>query len=92
MTPHNKIEVARAVVLEDILAEREFQDNKWGDQVNNTNELWNVIATEEVGEAAREIYEHGDNLYTEVIQCAAVYMAWGEALRRNEVQSNEEHC
>ena len=49
MSSHNKIEVARAVVLEDILAEREFQDNKWGDQVNNTNELWNVIATEEVG-------------------------------------------
>ena len=92
MTPHNKIEVARAVVLEDILAEREFQDNKWGDQVNNTNELWNVIATEEVGEAAREIYEHGDNLYTEVIQCAAVYMAWAEALHRNEVQLDEEHC
>ena len=88
----DRIEVARAVVMEDILAEREFQDNKWGDQVKNTNALWNVIATEEVGEAAREIYENGDNLYHEVIQCAAVYMAWAEALRRSEVQPDEEHC
>ena len=88
----DRIEVARAVVMEDILAEREFQDNKWGDQVKNTNALWNVIATEEVGEVAREIYENGANLYHEVIQCAAVYMAWAEALRRSEVQPDEEHC
>ena len=92
MTPHNKIEVARAGVMEDILAEREFQDYKWGDQVKNSNSLWNVIATEEVGEAAKEIYENGDNLYHEVIQCAAVYMAWAEALRRSEVSFDEEHC
>ena len=88
----NRIEVARAKVLEDILLEREYQEHKWGDQVENSNELWNVIATEEVGEAAREIYEHGNNLYGELIQCAAVYMAWAEALRRNEVQLDEEHC
>ena len=88
----DRIEVARAVVMEDILAEREFQDNKWGDQVKNTNALWNVIATEEIGEVAREIYENGDNLYHEIIQCAAVYMAWAEALRRSEVLTNEEYC
>ena len=88
----DRIEVARAVVMEDILAEREFQDNKWGDQVKNTNALWNVIATEEIGEVAREIYEDGANLYHEVIQCAAVYMAWAEALRRSEVQPDEGHC
>jgi len=50
------------------------------------------VATEEIGEVAREIYENGDNLYHEVIQCAAVYMAWAEALRRSEVQPDEEHC
>ena len=88
----NRIEIARAVVMEDILAEREFQDNKWGDQVKHTNALWNVIATEEVGEAAREIYENGTKLYHEVIQCAAVYMAWAEALRRNEVLTDEKYC
>ena len=88
----DRVEVARAVVLEDILAEREFQDSKWGDQVMNPHALWNVIATEEVGEVAREIYENGDGLYHEIIQCAAVYMAWAEALRRNEVQSNEKYC
>ena len=92
MTPYNRIEVARAVVMEDILAEREFQDTQWGDQVQNTNALWHVIATEEVEEAASEIYVNDGNLYHEVIQCAAVYMAWAEALRRNEVQLDEEHC
>ena len=88
----DRIEIARAVVMEDILAEREFQDGKWGDQVKNSNSLWNVIATEEVGEAAKEIYENGDNLYHEVIQCAAVYMAWAEALRRSEVEPHEKYC
>ena len=37
-------EIARAVVLEDVLAERERQDELWGDQVNNTDETWSVIA------------------------------------------------
>ena len=83
---------SRVVILETVLAERERQYKLWGDQSHHSDAWWNVIATEEVGEAAKEIYENGDNLYHEVIQCAAVYMAWAEALRRNEVQLDEEHC
>ena len=70
-------------VVQDILNERIRQDGIWGDQVQNSNERWNVIAVEEVGEVARAIYEDDlVNLYKEVIQTAAVYVAWAEAIRR----------
>ena len=70
-------------VIQDVLNERTRQNNIWGDQVQNTNDRWNVIAVEEVGEVARSIYEEDDiNLYREIIQTAAVYVAWAEAIRR----------
>ena len=40
-------EIARAVVLEDVLAERERQDSMWGDQKTNLDETWALIALEE---------------------------------------------
>ena len=70
-------------MIKDLLNERTRQNNIWGDQVQNTNDRWNVIAVEEVGEVARSIYEEDDiNLYREIIQTAAVYVAWAEAIRR----------
>ena len=73
-------EVPRAQVLEAVLAERERQDKKWGDQTFNTDDRWTVILTEEVGEVAREVYEKGSaGMFEEVIQCAAVCVAWAEA-------------
>ena len=69
-------------VVQDILNERIRQDEIWGDQVQNSNERWNVIAVEEVGEVARAIYEDDLNLYKEIIQTAAVYVAWAESIRR----------
>ena len=73
-------ELARAVVLEEVLAEREQQDIKWGDQTFNTDEHWTVILTEELGEVAREVYEKNlPDMYDEIIQCAAVCFAWAEA-------------
>ena len=50
-------ELTRAGVLEQVLAERESQDLKWGDQTLNSDEHWTVILTEELGEVAREVYE-----------------------------------
>ena len=50
-------EIARATVIEHVLAERERQEELWGDQVNNTDETWSVIAMEELGEVARNVYE-----------------------------------
>jgi NTP pyrophosphatase (non-canonical NTP hydrolase) len=75
-------EVIRAVVLEDVLKERERQDKMYGDQTNHSDQYWNVIATEENGEVARAIYEEDDgHMYEEIIQACAVYFAWAEAIR-----------
>ena len=78
-------EVTRMKVLEAVLAERERQDGKWGDQTNNSDDHWTVILTEEVGEVAREVYEkRSAGMFEEVVQCAAVCFAWAEAyLNRN---------
>ena len=80
-------EVTRATVLQAVLAERERQDSKWGDQTQNTDEHWTVILTEELGEVAREVYEkRSAGMFEEIVQCAAVCMAWGEAyLNRNSI-------
>jgi len=72
------------LVLKDVVQERERQTSKWGDQQNNSHETWNVIGVEEVGEVARAIYDKDDisHLYEEIIQVAAVYVAWAESIRR----------
>ena len=73
-------ELTRAKVLEQVLAERELQDLKWGDQTFNSDDHWTVILTEELGEVAREVYEKNESdMYEEIIQCAAVCFAWSEA-------------
>jgi|TARA_R110000824_G_scaffold363647_1_gene551703 hypothetical protein len=80
-------EYSRASILEAVLLERERQDALWGDQINNSDAWWNVIATEEAGEAAREVYErNSQKLFVELIQTCAVYYAWAEAVyRRREL-------
>ena len=76
-------EYSRASILEAVLLERESQDALWGDQIHHPDEWWNVIATEENGEVAREVYEHNEEkLLEELIQACAVYFAWAEAVYR----------
>jgi len=79
--------------------ERIQQDVKWGDQ--NHNDLkWLSILMEEVGEAAKavtednpaseRIYSHEalrENLEIELIQTAAVCIAWIECIRRRDNNS-----
>jgi hypothetical protein len=73
-------ESARIRVLESVLAERERQDKLWGVQ-NHIDSWWNVIASEENGEVAKEVYEQNEpKLLVEVIQACAVYFAWAEAI------------
>ena len=71
-------------VWNDVLGERKRQDDMFGDQTYNNNELWNVIGVEEVGEVAKAIYDKDEtsHLYSEIIQVAAVYVAWAESLQR----------
>lgn len=80
-----------ASIAIDIYKERERQDFKWGDQSENPSILWTTVLTEEVGEVAKAVldfeYQHGgteEDLRKELIQVAAVAVAWVEALdKRN---------
>jgi len=85
-------EYSRASVLEAVLLEREHQDELWGDQSHHSDAWWNVIASEENGEVAREVYEQDEEkLLYEIVQACAVYFAWAEALYRRR-DLNEERC
>jgi len=78
-------EVTRAAVLEALLAERERQDTKWGDQTLNSDLAWQSILTEEVGEIAKDVNDlRLAGMFEEIIQTGAVCMAWAEAyINRN---------
>jgi hypothetical protein len=77
--------------LEDVYNERVRQDEKWGSQESNADTVWLAILTEEVGESAQEVLTrefgvesgkgHGD-LREELVQVAAVAVAWIECLDR----------
>lgn len=79
-----------------VIAERDRQDAKWGQQ-DHTPIEWMAILQEEVGEAAKEALEHhfGPRYYpedaerlaryrAELVQVAAVAVAAIESLDRNE--------
>lgn len=73
--------VATNIVLLDIKAERARQDRKFGDQTGHSDLFWNVVLGEEVGEVATALVENDlDNLRDELIQVAAVAVAWAENL------------
>lgn len=69
-----------------ILAERRRQDRKWGPDRNLSHLEWFTIMSEESGECAKSILETDfENLEKEIIQVAAVAVAWFECiLRRKE--------
>lgn len=70
--------------------ERKKQDAKWGDQSGHPDWLWQLILTEEVGEVSEAIlkaeWEDGDpdRLKEELIQVAAVTVAWLEGIEYEE--------
>ncbi len=74
-----------STIIAKILEEREQQDIKWGIQ-HHTHLEWLGILVEEVGEAAKAIVqqwidEEGDRhdeIVKEIIQIAAVCVAWLE--------------
>lgn len=73
-------EITRAKILEAVLSERERQDDRWGDQTDNTDLEWMSILTEEIGEVAKDVNEQRlGGMFEELIQCAAVLFAWSEA-------------
>ena len=70
------------LVLQEIEAERERQDLTWGEQ-NHDDDRWLSILMEEVGEAVHEMNDNGLMLWDELVQVAAVTLAWLECIDRN---------
>lgn len=76
--------VAQQMAIQEILQERAYQLAKWGDQ-QHEDAWWVVIETEELGEAAKEVFDgKPDELKAEVIQVAAVALAWLEDILRRD--------
>lgn len=65
-----------------IRKERQKQDEKWGEQ-NHGDLYWLGILVEEVGELSKEIIE-GRDCREELVQTAAVAVAWLECIQRRE--------
>ena len=87
MKKKNTKQLARAMVVEQVLSERERQDKSWGEQTFNKDDHWVVILTEGLGDVAREVYEENlSDMYTEIIQCAAICFAWAEAYNNRSKQ------
>lgn len=75
-------------VVLDVIKERIRQDTKWGNQDHKSDLLWFAILAEEFGELAKSMLDAGGGGdaglpdYEELIQTAAVAVAWAEAMRR----------
>lgn len=83
--------MTRLSILNSIVDERVRQDEKWGDQSEHPATFWYAVLGEEVGEVANAIlndaklpwYNQDDKaIEKELIQVAAVAVAWLEAMER----------
>ena len=74
------------IAMEKIQAERQRQDDKWGADRMLDNYVWLAILTEEVGEAAEATLKELPEVEKEVVQIAAVAVAWLECLQRKDEQ------
>lgn len=77
-------------VLNQIRAERERQNKKWGEQ-NHDDYRWLAILTEEVGELAQAILHdefggsHAGTAKNELVHVAAVAVQWLECMERRQL-------
>ena len=81
--------VLRDNIFQDICAERDRQDAKWGEQ-NHDDLTWFAIFVEEVGEISKALIPAGvggyvdeANVDEEITQAAAVMVAWMQSRHRN---------
>lgn len=89
MTTNTQEPLALDAALQLVRDERKRQDDKWGSDRAMPNALWHLILSEEVGEVAEASLGHfdgrgvdADALRRELVQVAAVAVAWIEALDR----------
>lgn len=81
-------------VVADISVERQKQDEKWGVQ-DHLHEWWNAILGEEAGEVSKALLEwrFGNKpascIRQELVQVAAVAVAWLQCIDRHEHISKE---
>jgi hypothetical protein len=69
----------RAVLVE-VVSERDRQLTKWGEQQHHPG-VWSLILAEELGEVAeRALHDDAAGIRRELVQAAAVLVAWIEAL------------
>lgn len=74
-----------------IEAERAKQDEKWGVRHGQSSYIWHAVLSEEVGEVAKEVLENCICLEDELVQVAAVAVAWLEDIYScKEEHSHEE--
>lgn len=77
-------------ILTQVLDERMRQDQKWGQQ-NHSPEGWMIILVEEIGEASKSICDFYfkkkpyEDIRKELVQSAAVCVAFIESLDRNRM-------
>jgi len=78
-------------VWEDVKRERERQDKKWGSPGprNLDHDRWSLILQEEMGEVAMAILDNQteSEVYAELVQVAAVAVAWLEAMEWKKAQA-----
>jgi NTP pyrophosphatase (non-canonical NTP hydrolase) len=72
-------------VLEEIREERKRQDAKWGADRELDDFVWLAILTEEVGETSEAILKDMLSKRKELVQVAAVAVAWLECLDRRHL-------
>jgi NTP pyrophosphatase (non-canonical NTP hydrolase) len=77
-------------IIKEIVAERKFQDEKWGEQ-NHPMGKWLLILMEEVGETTRSVLDEDIHFRHEMIQVAAVALAAVECWdRKLQTAQNKE--
>ena len=88
---------SRERVLDHIRAEREQQIGKHGDHWRDAG-TWALILNEETGEVARAALECNpfverdhQALYQELVQTAAVAVAWAEQVRANMLAAGQRY-
>lgn len=76
---------------QNVAFERFRQDIKWGNQRHLPPDRWNTILVEEVGEVSKAINEREwENLAVELIQVAAVCVAWAEDIAKTAAEKEME--
>jgi len=74
-------------ILREVIDERQRQDDKWG-VMNHNGPTWSAVLGEEYGEVCQEVLrmdfgkKDAADLRKELIQVAAVAVAWIECLER----------